>query len=78
MTRAAVATSPDDPPPQSRLWLTTSEAAQRADVSEKTVIRWCERYALLGRLVGGRWRIDAGVLEAVLQGEAGGRRNGGA
>ena len=74
----AVAPSPEHPPPSSRPWLTTAEAAAHAHVSEKTVIRWCERYGLLGRLVGGRWRIDAGVLEAILQGEAdGGRRHGG-
>ena len=46
-------------------WITPSQAAQRAEVTPESVIRWCERYSL-GRKVAGRWRIDPAALERFL------------
>ena len=63
----------EHPPPRS--YLTIQEAAAAAGVHEATVLRWCSRYALLGRRVGGRWRVDPHVLAAVLAGETEGRRH---
>lgn len=52
-----------------RTWLTIPEAAAHASVSQSTVLRWCRLYSLLGRRVGGRWRLDPGVLQALLEGQ---------
>jgi len=52
-----------------RTWLTIPEAAFHAGVSQSTILRWCRLYSLLGRRVGGRWRLDPGVLEALLEGQ---------
>ena len=46
-------------------WITPSQAAQRAEVTPESVIRWCGRYRL-GRKVAGRWRIDPAALERFL------------
>jgi DNA-binding transcriptional MerR regulator len=49
-------------------YLTTSEAAQVADVSSVTIRTWCSTYGI-GRRVGGRYRIDPQKLEKLLSGD---------
>lgn len=50
-------------------YITTLEAAERAEVTEATIIGWCKgRYRALGIKVGGRWRINPSVLGRVLNG----------
>jgi len=59
-------------------YITPREAAERARVSEATVINWClGRYRSLGIKVGGRWRMNPQVLRKILDGSVGaGRENG--
>ncbi len=40
-----------------RLWMTPQMAAGAAGVQPRTVIRWCERYAIGAQLPSGRWLI---------------------
>ena len=44
------------------IWLCPKDAAHRAGISEDTAIRWAKQHNL-GRLFGGRWRIDAALLQ---------------
>jgi hypothetical protein len=60
-------------------YITPREAAERAQVSEATVINWClGRYRSLGIRVGGRWRINPRVLGRILDGTIGAGRESGA
>lgn len=52
-----------------RHWITTQEAARRADTSLRSMTDWCERYRL-GRKVGGRWRINPDTLADFIGGVA--------
>ena len=56
-------------PRTNRTWLTTAEAARRAEVHPCNLPAWCERYGL-GRKVAGRWRVDPDKLAALLAGKA--------
>ena len=51
-----------------RDYLIPKEAAEKAKVTEPTIINWCERYEGLGIKVGGRWRINPKMLDKVLDG----------
>ena len=73
MDRPSPSVTEHSPP---RSWLTIQETAAAAGVHEATLLRWCSRYGLLARRVGGRWRVDPHVLSSVLAGETvGGRRH---
>ena len=50
-------------------FLTAPEAAQLAGVTPATMSNWCSRYVGLGKMVGGRWRIDPVILARILAGE---------
>lgn len=50
-------------------FLTVPEAAQLAGVTPATMSNWCGRYAGLGKMVGGRWRVDPVVLTRIIAGE---------
>lgn len=53
-----------------KAWLSTSEAAQAAEVDQSTVIRWCQKFGTpLARRVRGRWRISPDALAKLLRGE---------
>ncbi len=53
-----------------KAWLSTSEAAQAAEVDQSTVIRWCQKFGTpLARRVRGRWRISPDALAKLLEGE---------
>lgn len=51
-------------------WLSPQAAAEIAGVDPRTVVRWTARYPALAVRVGGRWRIDADALRALLRGDA--------
>jgi transposase-like protein len=55
-----------------RSWLTTVEAARRADVTPECVGKWVRQYGI-GWKVAGRLRIDAEALSRLLAGEPIGR-----
>jgi hypothetical protein len=48
-------------------WITTPEAARRANRSTQTVRRWASRYSI-GRKIAGRFEIDADGLAMILAG----------
>ncbi len=50
-------------------YLTPPQAAERAGVTDWTVIAWCRRYPGLGRKVVGRWRVDPAALDRLLCGQ---------
>jgi hypothetical protein len=49
-------------------WITTAEAARRAEVTDVCIGQWVRRYGI-GRKVGGRLRIDPKALDRFLAGE---------
>jgi len=49
-------------------YLTTTAAAEEADVVPQTIHQWLQRYPGLGRKVGGRWRLDPDQLRRILDG----------
>ena len=58
------ATAPATP----RRPLTTTQAAERAGVHPRTIIRWCDAGHLAHRRTpGGQRRIDADTLDALLR-----------
>ncbi len=40
-------------------FMTTAQAAQRLQVQPRWVVRLCQRNALAGRMVAGKWQVDA-------------------
>ncbi len=48
-------------------WISTPEAARRANRSTQTLRRWASRYSI-GRKIAGRFEIDASGLELILAG----------
>ncbi len=49
-------------------YLTPPQAAERAGVTDWTVIAWCRRFPGLGRKIVGRWRVDPAALDRLLCG----------
>ncbi len=49
-----------------RDWMTTSEAAEHAQVSAQTIRRWCEAKPGFARQVGKIWRVDPASLRSLL------------
>ena len=52
-------------------YISTKEAAIKADVTEATVINWCRSYGI-GVKVGGRWRVSPSLLNQMLTGDLAG------
>lgn len=48
-------------------YFTTTQAAEKANVTVATMIHWCQELGI-GVKVGGRWRVDPKQLEKVLDG----------
>lgn len=56
--------------PTVKAWLSTSEAAEVAQVDQSTVLRWCQRFGTpFARRVSGRWRISPDGLAKLLAGD---------
>lgn len=51
-------------------YLTTTIAAEKADVNPQTINYWLHRYPGLGYKVGGRWRLNPDYLQRILDGNA--------
>ena len=49
-------------------YISTKEAAVKAEVTEATIINWCVRYSI-GVKVGGRWRVSPSLLNKMLAGD---------
>lgn len=64
--------SPRQPAPSSEAgeeWITPAEASSKIGVTRQTLYQyWFPRYSGLARKVGGRWRVSAGVLADILNG----------
>jgi excisionase family DNA binding protein len=48
--------------PQSEMWLTTAQAAQRAGVTDRCVRKWIAQHRLPATRHGGRWLINSAQL----------------
>jgi hypothetical protein len=55
-------------------YISTKEAATKAEVTEPTIINWCIRYGI-GIKVGGRWRVSPSSLNKMLTGNIAGDTN---
>lgn len=51
-------------------WLKTGEAASLADVTQHTIRAWILKAPLMGKRVGGRWRVRRDFIENIAAGKA--------
>lgn len=70
MERPMCASKPEESEdtPKTRKWISTKEAARRAEVSQMTIYRWIELFGI-GWRVASRFRVDPDALDKVIAGE---------
>lgn len=54
--------------PGTGTFIGTAEAAARFGVRSSTIVSWAKRGAVLAKKFGGRWRVEVGSVEAMIEG----------